>query len=47
LAAFYLGPTPVCWLLHNNFYQAEGVTNLEKVPEAGALITIEFAKSEG
>jgi len=33
--------------LHNNFYQAEGVTNLEKVPEAGALITIEFAKPEG
>jgi kynurenine formamidase len=35
------------WLLHNHFCQAEGVTNLDKVPEAGALITIGFAKPEG
>jgi kynurenine formamidase len=35
------------WLMHNNFVQAEGVTNLDKVPEAGALIAIGFAKPEG
>lgn len=35
------------WLLHNHYCQAEGVTNLDKVPEAGALIAIGFAKPEG
>lgn len=35
------------WLLHNNFVQAEGVANLDKVPEAGALVTIGFAKPLG
>ncbi|MEQ8996107.1 MAG: cyclase family protein [Coleofasciculus sp. B1-GNL1-01] len=35
------------WLLHNHYTQAEGVTNLDKVPEAGALIAIGFAKPEG
>lgn len=35
------------WLLHNNFAQAEGVANLDKVPEAGALVTIGFAKPLG
>ncbi len=35
------------WLLHHNFCQAEGVANLDKVPEAGALIIIGFAKPEG
>jgi len=35
------------WLLNNNFCQAEGVTNLDKVPEYGALIAIGFAKPEG
>lgn len=35
------------WLLHNHFAQAEGVMNLDKVPEAGALIVIGFAKPEG
>lgn len=35
------------WLLHNHYTQAEGVTNLDQVPEAGALITIGFAKPEG
>ncbi len=35
------------WLLHNHFCQAEGVTNLDKVPAAGALIAIGFAKPEG
>jgi kynurenine formamidase len=35
------------WLLHNHFCQAEGVANLDQVPEAGALIAIGFAKPEG
>lgn len=35
------------WLLKNGFCQAEGMTNLDKVPEKGALIIIGFAKPEG
>ncbi|MFK1434796.1 cyclase family protein [Pseudomonas aeruginosa] len=35
------------WLMHNNFAQAEGVMNLDKVPETGALISIGFAKPLG
>jgi kynurenine formamidase len=35
------------WLLQHNFAQAEGVANLDQVPEAGALISIGFAKFEG
>jgi kynurenine formamidase len=35
------------WLMANNFAQAEGVANLDKVPEAGALISIGFAKPLG
>ena len=35
------------WLLHNHYSQAEGVTNLDKVPEVGALVAIGFAKPEG
>jgi kynurenine formamidase len=35
------------WLLTNNYCQAEGVANLDKVPEAGALISIGYAKPEG
>jgi kynurenine formamidase len=35
------------WLLKHNFTQAEGVANLDLVPEAGALISIGFAKPEG
>ena len=35
------------WLLGHNFAQAEGVANLDQVPESGALITIGFAKFEG
>ncbi len=35
------------WLMHNNFVQAEGVANLDKVPEAGALVTIGYAKPQG
>jgi len=33
--------------MHNNFAQAEGVANLDKVPEHGALISIGFAKPLG
>jgi len=35
------------WLLNNNYAQAEGVANLDKVPEAGALVSIGFAKPLG
>jgi kynurenine formamidase len=35
------------WLMHNHFTQAEGVANLDQVPEAGALVAIGFAKPEG
>lgn len=35
------------WLLTHNFAQAEGVANLDQVPESGALITIGFAKFAG
>lgn len=35
------------WLLNNDYCQAEGVKNLDKVPEKGALIAIGFAKPLG
>ncbi|RVV97716.1 cyclase family protein [Mesobaculum littorinae] len=35
------------WLMHNNYAQAEGVANLDEVPEAGALIIVGFAKPLG
>ena len=35
------------WLMHHNFMQIEGATNLHLVPEAGALLSISFAKLEG
>jgi kynurenine formamidase len=35
------------WILKNNFAQAEGVANLDQVPESGALIVIGFARFEG
>ena len=35
------------WVLMHNFAQAEGVANLDQVPESGALISIGFAKFEG
>ena len=35
------------WLMHNHFTQAEGVTNLDQAPEAGALVAIGFAKPQG
>ena len=33
--------------MHNNFAQAEGVANLDQVPEAGALVVVGFAKPLG
>lgn len=35
------------WLMHNNFAQAEGVANLDKVPAVGCLISIGYAKPLG
>jgi kynurenine formamidase len=35
------------WLMHNNYCQAEGVANLDLVPEAGALVSVGFAKPLG
>lgn len=35
------------WLMHNHFAQAEGVANLDQVPESGCLVSIGFAKPEG
>jgi len=35
------------WLLKNGYTQAEGVTNLDQVPEAGALVAIGYPKFKG
>ena len=35
------------WLMHNGYAQAEGVANLDKVPEAGALLAIGYPKFAG
>ncbi len=35
------------WLLRNGYTQAEGVTNLDQVPEAGALVAIGYPKFQG
>ena len=35
------------WLMHHGYTQAEGVANLDKVPESGALVTIGFPKFKG
>ncbi len=35
------------WLMHNGFAQAEGVANLDKVPETGCLVQIGFPKFGG
>jgi kynurenine formamidase len=35
------------WLLKNGYTQAEGVANLDQVPEAGALVAIGFPKFAG
>jgi kynurenine formamidase len=35
------------WLLKNGYTQAEGVANLDKVPEKGALVSIGYPKFQG
>jgi kynurenine formamidase len=35
------------WLLKNGYTQAEGVANLDKVPEKGALVAIGYPKFQG
>lgn len=35
------------WLMHHGYAQAEGVTNLDQVPEVGCLVTIGFPKFKG
>jgi kynurenine formamidase len=35
------------WLMHNGYTQAEGVANLDQVPETGCLVAIGFAKFGG
>ena len=35
------------WLLHNGYTQAEGVANLDGVPETGCLVAIGYAKIAG
>jgi kynurenine formamidase len=35
------------WLLQNGYTQAEGVANLDQVPEAGALVAMGFPKFQG
>ncbi|MCI0401367.1 MAG: cyclase family protein [Gammaproteobacteria bacterium] len=35
------------WLLHSGYTQAEGVANLDQVPEKGCLVTIGYPKFKG
>jgi kynurenine formamidase len=35
------------WLMHHGFAQAEGVANLDQVPEAGCLVSMGFPKFKG
>lgn len=35
------------WLMHNGYAQAEGVANLDQVPETGALVAIGYPKFGG
>ena len=35
------------WLMHHGYAQAEGVTNLDKVPETGCLVSIGFPRFKG
>ena len=35
------------WLMHHGYAQAEGVANLDQVPETGALVAIGYPKFEG
>jgi kynurenine formamidase len=35
------------WLMHHGYTQAEGVANLDEVPETGCLVTIGYPKFQG
>ena len=35
------------WLMHHGYTQAEGVANLDQVPETGCLVTIGYPKFKG
>ncbi len=35
------------WILHHDHYQIELLTNLDQVPEAGALAIVTFPKPKG
>jgi kynurenine formamidase len=35
------------WLMHHGYTQAEGVANLDKVPETGCLVSIGYPKFKG
>ena len=35
------------WLMHHGYTQAEGVANLDQVPETGALVAIGYPKLKG
>src|SRR4029453_3962413 len=35
------------WLMHHGYTQAEGVANLDQVPETGALVAIGYPKFKG
>jgi kynurenine formamidase len=35
------------WLMHHGYAQAEGVANLDKVPETGCLVAIGYPKFKG
>jgi len=35
------------WLMHHGYAQAEGVANLDQVPESGCLVTIGYPKFKG
>lgn len=35
------------WLMHHGYTQAEGVTNLDRVPETGCLVAIGYPKFKG
>lgn len=35
------------WLMHHGYAQAEGVANLDRVPETGCLVTIGYPKFKG
>ncbi len=35
------------WLMHHGYTQAEGVANLDQVPETGCLVTIGYPKLQG